>query len=81
MILSEEDTQGIFFISHAICILMAELHCVVTCVHAKSFHSCLTLCHLMDYSLPGSSVLGILKARILQRVTVPSSRCSSQTRD
>ena len=54
MILSEGDTQGIVFISHAICIRMTELHCVVTCVHAKSFHSCLILCHPMDHSLPGS---------------------------
>ena len=28
--------------------------------------SCLILCDLMDYSLPGSSVHGILQGRILQ---------------
>ena len=28
--------------------------------------SCLTLCNHMDCSLPGSSVLGILQARILE---------------
>ena len=33
-----------------------------------------TLCKSMDRSLPGSSVHGILQARILERVAVPSSR-------
>ena len=30
------------------------------CLHAKSLHSCLTLCDSMDSSPPGSSVPGIL---------------------
>ena len=34
-------------------------------VHAKSLQLCLTLCDAMDRSLPGSSVHGILQARIL----------------
>ena len=34
-------------------------------VHAKSLQSCLTLCNLMGYSLPGSSVHGNLQTRIL----------------
>ena len=34
-------------------------------MHAKLLQSCLTLCDPMDYSLPGSSVLG-LQARILE---------------
>ena len=42
--------------------------------------SCLTLCDPMDYSLPGSSVHGILQARILEWVAMPSSRGSSQPR-
>ena len=33
------------------------------------------------YSLPGSSVHGILQARILEWVAVPFSRVSSQPRD
>ena len=33
--------------------------------------SCLTLCDPMDYSLPGSSVHGILQARILEWVAIP----------
>ena len=35
----------------------------------------------MDYSLPGSSVHGILQARMLEWVAMPSSRASSQSRD
>ena len=42
---------------------------------AKSLQSCRTLCNLMDCSLPGSSVLGILQARILEWVAMPPSRC------
>ena len=42
---------------------------------------CPILCDPMDYSLPGSSVLGILQARILEWVVVPSFRGSSQPRD
>ena len=37
----------------------------------------MTLCDPMDYSLPGSSVRGILQARILERIASPFSRGSS----
>ena len=40
-----------------------------------------TLCDSMDCSLPGSSVHGILQARILEWVAIPFSRGSSQPRD
>ena len=43
--------------------------------------SCLILCDPMDCSPPGSSVHGILQARILEWVTMPSSRGSSWPRD
>ena len=43
--------------------------------------SCLTLCDPMDCSPPGSSVHGILQARILEWVAMPSSGESSQPRD
>ena len=43
--------------------------------------SCPTLCDPMDYSPPGSSVHGILQARILERVAIPFSRGSSWPRD
>ena len=39
------------------------------------------LCNLMDCSLPGSSVHGILQARILEYVAIPSSREFSWPRD
>ena len=39
---------------------------------------CLTLCDSVDCSPPGSSVHGILQARILEWVAIPSSRGSSQ---
>ena len=44
-------------------------------------HSCPTLCDAMDWSLPGSSVLGILQARILDLVAVSFFRGSSWPRD
>ena len=43
--------------------------------------SCLTLCDPMDCSLPGSSVYGILQARILEWIAIPFSRGSSRPRD
>ena len=43
--------------------------------------SCPTLCDPMDCSLPGSSVHGILQARILEWVSMPSFRESSWPRD
>ena len=47
------------------------------CVHAESLQSCLTLCDSMDCSPPGSSVRGLLQARILEWVAIPFSRGSS----
>ena len=43
--------------------------------------SCLTLCDPMDCSPPGSSVHGTLQARILEWVSIPFSRGSSQSKD
>ena len=43
--------------------------------------SCPTLCDPMDYSPPGSSIHGILQARILEWVAISFSRGSSQPRD
>ena len=43
-------------------------------VHGKSLWSRPTLCDPMDYSLPGSSVRGILQASILEWVAMPSFR-------
>ena len=43
--------------------------------------SCMTLCSSIDYSSPGSSVHGVLQARILEQVAISFSRGSSQARD
>ena len=44
------------------------------CLCGKSLQSCRTLCDPKDCSTPGSSVQGILQARILEWVSMPSSR-------
>ena len=51
---------------------MLVTECVCQC--AKSLQSCLTLRDPVDCSLLGSSIHGILQARILEWVAVPSSR-------
>ena len=43
--------------------------------------SYLTLCHPMDCSLPGSSVHGLLQARVLEWGAISFSRGSTQPRD
>ena len=48
---------------------------------AKSFQLCPTLCDPMDCSPAGSSVHGILQARILEWIAMSHSRVSSQPRD
>ena len=50
-------------------------------VKVLGVQSCLTFCHPMDCSPPGSSVHGIFQARILEWVAMPSSRGSSKPRD
>ena len=52
--------------------------CAVLCLVTQWWP---TLCDPMDCSMPGSSVHGILQARILELVAMPSSRGSSQPRD
>ena len=56
------------------------LYTPLACVHANSLQSCPTLCDPMDCSPPGSSVHGILQAR-LKWVAMSSSKGSSQPRD
>ena len=50
-------------------------------MHAKSLQLCMTLCDPVDYSPLRSSVHGMLQARILEWVAMPSSRESSRPRD
>ena len=56
-------------------------HWVGACLCAQSFQSRPTLWDPIDHSSPGSSVHGILQARILEWLVMPSSRGSSQPRD
>ena len=51
------------------------------CLGAKLLQSCLILCNPIDCHLPGSSIHGILPARILEWVGISFSRESSQPRD
>ena len=52
--------------------------CVYVCMLVMP--SCLTLCNCMDCSLSDSTVRGILQARTLEWVSMPSSRGSSRPR-
>ena len=54
---------------------------VVSKVESESevSQSCLTLCDPMDCSLPGSSVHGILQARILEWVAISFSEGKTRT--
>ena len=47
------------------------------CARTRSVAQCLTLCDHMDCSPPGSSVHGILQARMLEWVVISFSRRSS----
>ena len=43
----------------------------------KLLLSCITLCDPIDGSLPGSSIPGILQARVLEWVAIPFSRAGN----
>ena len=76
------DTHGALTLDHKVLESIQFMKSIIClCMHAKSLQSCLTLCDPMDRSLPGSSVCGILQARILEWVAMPSSRGSFQPRD
>ena len=51
------------------------------CIGGEVTQSCLTLCDPMDCSIPGSSLPGILQARVLEWVAISFSRGSSWPRD
>ena len=52
------------------CVAVSHLHVGIPLSKCQSL-SHIRLCDPMDYSLPGSSVLGILQARILEWVAIP----------
>ena len=61
--------KGIFKLTKKLSYILS-----LVCVPAKSLQSCLTLCNPMDCNPPGSSVHGILQARILKWIAMPTSR-------
>ena len=62
------------------CLIIIGLHLsLLVCVLVTQW--CLTLCDPMDCSPPGSSVHGILQARVLEWVAISFSRGSSRPRD
>ena len=55
--------------------------CVCVCMHVHVHtQSCLTLCNPIDYNLLGSSVHGILQARMLELVAIAYSMGSFDPR-
>ena len=72
--------------THTHTLLSYELSCIaalklLSCCCCLAAQSCLTLCDPMDCNPPGSSVYGILQARILEWVAIPFSRGSSWPKD
>ena len=59
--------------------LLSTVKHMILCVVVTE--SCPPLCDSMEYSPPGSSVHGIVQARILEWVAITFSRGSSQPRD
>ena len=65
------------------CVCVACMYVYISESESESevAQSCPTLCDLMDFSLPGSSLHGILQARVLEWVAISFSRGSSRLRD
>jgi len=63
----------------AVCLCVVCVMCVCVCVLVAQSYP--TLCDPMDRSPPGSSVHGILQARILEWTAIPFSRGSSWPRN
>ena len=88
---SEEGRQDLFFFhyylkSFGVLEVPTRVQALGQCfsyptVCVLSRFSCASLCNPMDFSPPGSSVRGILQARVLDWVAMPSFRGSSQPRD
>ena len=64
-----------------LCVIIIGCYYYYYCVVLLIIQLCLTLCDSMDCSPPGSSVHGILQARILEWVAIPIPRASSLPRD
>ena len=81
VVLVDKDPSVNSSLFHPVVNLLNQIFsCVYMC--AKSIQLCPTLCDTMDqHSLPGSSVHGILQARILVWVALHASKASSPPRD
>ena len=58
----------------ATCYARGEEEALKVKVKVLVAQSCPTLCNLMSYSPPGSSVHGILQSRILEWIVIPFSK-------
>ena len=68
---------GVVLASNILCSISSAPHTFplrTVWVHTKSLQLCPTLCDPMDCSPPGSSVHGILQARILEWAAISSSK-------
>ena len=74
-------TFAYFLVELSFLLLSHESSLYILDTHAQLLRSCLTLSDSMDCSPPGSPVHGILRARILEWVAMPSFRGSSCLRD
>ena len=77
LIIQHSEMKSIYMSEHVntrVCVRVR----VYVCVCAQL---CWTLCNPVDCSLSGSSVCGILQARILEWLAIPSSKGSSQPKD
>ena len=71
--------NGLYHVRHSAQYKNINTTCI-TCLHAKSLQSCLTLCNSITVACQ-APVHGILQAKILELVALTSSRGTSQPRD
>ena len=77
---SQKYTNFVIFIQwqfHFLSVNLIAFYIQLAHMLTKSLQSCATLCDSIDCSQPGSSVYGILQARILEWVAISSYRGSS----
>ena len=72
----EGSSPGVYLggicVSMHVCVCVCVPVCVCVCACAKLLQSCLTLCNPMDYSPPGTSLLGILQQEYWSGLPFPS---------
>ena len=73
------STGDLFLSIHFPCHIALSIVCV--CLLSHFCHACLFVTPWTPWSPQGSSVHGIIQARILERVAIPSSRGLFQPRD